>query len=231
MIPQWLSENLPTVSRRIRPLGIDYAFLGGCIVPLLLDDPDVVPIRPTNDVDVIIMLVGQRQMASIELRLREEGFKHAVYSGAPICRWELWGITVDVMPDREAEFMGLSTRWFSEALQSATVHKIPGGEVPVISAPTFIATKLVAFTDRGKGDFYHRDIEDVISIVDGRTSLKEDLEASSRELRAYVSAELTRYLANPGFVDQLPGHLPGDPASQGRLPLLIERLTVISKMA
>jgi hypothetical protein len=231
MIPQWLSENLPTVSRRIRPLGIDYAFLGGCIVPLLLDDPDVVPIRPTNDVDVIIMLVGQRQMASIELRLREEGFKHAVYSGAPICRWELWGITVDVMPDREAEFMGLNTRWFSEALQSATVHRIPGGEVPVISAPTFIATKLVAFTDRGKGDFYHRDIEDVISIVDGRTSLKEDLEASSRELRAYVSAELTRYLANPGFVDQLPGHLPGDPASQGRLPLLIERLTVISKMA
>jgi len=231
MIPQWLSENLPTVSRRIRPLGIDYAFLGGCIVPLLLDDPDVVPIRPTNDVDVIIMLVGQRQMASIELRLREEGFKHAVYPGAPMCRWELWGITVDVMPDREAEFMGLNTRWFSEALQSATVHRIPGGEVPVISAPTFIATKLVAFTDRGKGDFYHRDIEDVISIVDGRTSLKEDLEASSRELRAYVSAELTRYLANPGFVDQLPGHLPGDPASQGRLPLLIERLTVISKMA
>jgi hypothetical protein len=148
-----------------------------------------------------------------------------------MCRWELWGITVDVMPDREAEFMGLSTRWFSEALQSATVHKIPGGEVAVISAPTFIATKLVAFTDRGMGDFYHRDIEDVISIVDGRTSLKEDLEASSRELRAYVSAELTRYLANPGFVDQLPGHLPGDPASQGRLPLLIERLTVISKMA
>ena len=66
MIPQWLSDNLLTVSDRIRPLGIEYAFLGGCIVPLLLDDPDVVPIRPTNDVDVVIMLVGQRRMASIE---------------------------------------------------------------------------------------------------------------------------------------------------------------------
>jgi hypothetical protein len=231
MIPQWLSENLLTVSGRIRTIGIDYAFLGGCIVPLLLDDPDVVPIRPTNDVDVVVTLVGQRQMASIESRLREEGFKHAAYPGAPICRWELRGITVDVMPDREAEFMGLSTRWFSEALKSATLHMIPGGEVPVISAPTFIATKLVAFTDRGKGDFYHRDMEDVISIVDGRTSLRKDFEASSPELRAYVSAEVARYMANPGFVDQLPGHLPGDPASQGRFPLLIERLTAISKMA
>jgi len=231
MIPQWLSENLLTVSGRIRPLGIDYAFLGGCIVPMLLDDPDVVPIRPTNDVDVVVMLVGQRQMASIESRLREEGFEHAAYPGAPISRWDLKGIAVDVMPDREAEFMGLNTKWFSEALQSATLHRIPGGEVPVISAPTFIATKLVAFSDRGKGDFYHRDMEDVISIVDGRTSLSNDLAASSPELRAYVSAELKRYLANPDFVDQLPGHLPSDPASQGRLSLLLERLGLIANLA
>ena len=231
MIPQWLSENLLTVSGRIRPIGIDYAFLGGCIVPLLLDDPDVVPIRPTNDVDVVVMLIGQRQMASIESRLREEGFEHAAYPGAPMCRWDLRGITVDVMPDREAEYMGLNTKWFSEALQSATLHRIPGGEVPVISAATFVATKLVAFSDRGKGDFCHRDMEDVISIVDGRASLNNDLGSSSPELRAYVSAELKRYLAIPSFVDQLPGHLSSDPASQGRLPLLLERLRVIANLA
>jgi hypothetical protein len=230
MIPQWLSDNLLTVSDRIRPLGIEYAFLGGCIVPLLLDDPDVVPIRPTNDVDVVIMLVGQRRMASIESRLRDEGFTHAAYPGAPMCRWELRGITVDVMPDREVEFMGLSTRWFSEALKSAIPIKIPGGEVPVISASTFIATKLVAFSERGKRDFYHRDMEDMISIVDGRASLNNELAASSSELRAYVRAELRRYLANPGFVDQLSGHLPGDPASQGRLSLLLERLRAIANM-
>jgi hypothetical protein len=230
MIPQWLSENLLTVSGRIRPIGIDYAFLGGCIVPLLLDDPDLVPIRPTNDVDVVIMLVGQRQMASIEARLRDEGFKHAAHPGAPMCRWELKGITVDVMPDRDAEFMGLSTRWFPEALQSATLHGIPGGEVPVVSATAFVATKLTAFSERGKGDFYHRDIEDVISVVDGRASLNSEWTTSSPDLRAYVSAEIRRYLANPSFVDQLPGHLPSDPASQGRLPLLMERLTAIAKI-
>ena len=230
MIPRWLSENLLKVSARIRPLGIDYAFLGGCIVPLLLDDPDVVPIRPTNDVDVVIMLIGQRQMASIESRLRGEGFEHAAHPGAPMCRWELEGITVDVMPDRDAEFMGLSARWFSEALQSASLHGIPGGEVPVISAPTFIATKLVAFSDRGEGDFSHRDMEDIISIVDGRSSLKNELASSSSELRAYVSTELKRYLANPIFVDRLPGHLPGDPASQGRLSLLLDRLKAIANL-
>jgi hypothetical protein len=231
MIPRWLSENLLTVSARLQPLGIDYAFLGGCIVPLLLDDPDVVPIRPTNDVDVVIMLVGQSRMASIDSGLRDQGFAHAAYPGAPMCRWQLRGITVDIMPDREAEFMGLNTRWFSEALRSATPYQIPGGEVPVISAPTFIATKLVAFSDRGKRDYCHRDMEDVISIVDGRMSLESELAASSPELRAYVCAELERYLADPGFVDQLPGHLPGDPASQGRLPLILERLRMIANLA
>jgi hypothetical protein len=230
MIPQWLAENLLTVSNRIRPLGINYAFLGGCIIPLLLDDPDVVPIRPTNDVDVVIMLIGKRQMASIESKLRGEGFTHAAYPGAPMCRWELKGITVDVMPDRDAEFMGLSARWFSEALQSSALHRIPGGEVPVVSATAFVATKLAAFSDRGKGDFYHRDIEDVISVVDGRASLNSEWATSTPELRAFVSAELRRYLANPSFIDQLPGHLPGDPASQGRLPLLLERLMAISKL-
>jgi hypothetical protein len=74
-------------------------------------------------------------------------------------------------------------------------------------------------------------MEDVISIVDGRTSLNSEWAACSPELRAYVTAEIGRNIANPQFIDQLPGHLPSDPGSQGRLPPLMERLRAISKLA
>jgi hypothetical protein len=228
MIPQWLTNNLVEVASRLRPLEIDFAFLGGCIVPFLLDDPDLMPMRPTNDVDVVLLLIRQSRMAEIEERVRRQGFVHADYQGAPICRWRLGEITVDIMPDRDAEFMGLNTRWFSEALRSAKPHKVPGGEVPIISAPTFVATKLSAYADRGRGDFYHRDLEDVITVIDGRASLPGEIAACEIPLKNYVAGEIRRYLANPNFADTLAGHLPGDAASQARLPGLNRRLLEVS---
>jgi hypothetical protein len=228
MIPQYLTDNLLKVSVRIQPLGIDYAFLGGCIVPFLLDDPDLMPVRPTNDVDVVILLVNQPQMSAIEARLRQEGFIHAVYPGAPICRWQLDDLIVDIMPDKDGQFLGLSTRWFSEALRSATLRAIPGGQVPIISAVTFVATKLVAYADRGKGDFYHRDLEDVVTVIDGRASLLEELIDAETALRTFVSDEFRRHLENPSFIDNMAGHLPNDPASQGRLGLLHSRLRALA---
>jgi len=231
MIPLWLSENLLKVSDRIRPLSIEYAFLGGSIVPLLLDDPDLSPIRPTNDVDVVILLVHQTRMAAIEAKLRSAGFAHDVTQGAPMCRWRLDDIIVDIMPDKGAEFMGLSSRWFSDALKSATLKSIPGGEVPVISAATFVATKLVAYADRGKGDYYHHDLEDVISVVDGRSSLSQELKSSPPALRGFVADQIRQLIDDPDFLRHLPGHLPSDDVSQSRLPFLRERLQQIAGLS
>jgi hypothetical protein len=228
MIPRWLTDNLSEVAGHLRPLEIDFAFLGGCIVPFLLDDPDLMPMRPTNDVDVVLLLIRRTRMAEIEGKLRGQGFIHADYGGAPMCRWKLGEITVDIMPDREAELMGLNTRWFPEALLTARSYQVPGGEVPIISAPTFIATKLTAYADRGRGDFFHRDLEDMITVIDGRAALREEMAASENSLRGYVGEEFRRYLADPNFVDALAGHLPGDAASQERLSELHRRLIGLS---
>lgn len=228
MIPRWLTDNLVQVAEHLRPLGIDYAFLGGCIVPLLLDDPDLMPVRPTNDVDVVLLLIRQSKMAQIEEKLRRQGFVHAVHLGAPICRWNLGEITVDIMPDKDAGFMGINTRWFPEALRSAQSRQVPGGDVPIVSAPTFLATKLSAYADRGRGDYYHRDLEDLITVIDGRASLLDELCACDLALQEYVREEFRRYLTDPRFIDSLTGHLPSDTASQARLPGLLERLRDLS---
>lgn len=42
---------LRAVADRLDGLGLSYAFVGGSIVNLLIDDPSFAPARPTDDVD------------------------------------------------------------------------------------------------------------------------------------------------------------------------------------
>lgn len=65
-------------------------------------------------------------------------------------------------------------------------------------------------------------------MVDGRESLIKELELADPFLRNYVSSRIGEWLTDESFRDALPGHLPGDAASQGRLPSLLDRLQAIS---
>ncbi len=61
--------NLPAmraVADRLESLGLDYAFVGGAIVNLLLDHPALSPVRPTDDVDVILEAVTSTRYSEIE---------------------------------------------------------------------------------------------------------------------------------------------------------------------
>jgi len=51
--------------------------------------------------------------------------------------------------------------------------RLPSGRyICLITAPVFIATKLEAFHDRGGGDFLvSHDLEDVVTVIDGRPAL------------------------------------------------------------
>lgn len=49
------------VADRLEEAGLDYAFVGGSIVNLLLDHPALSPARPTDDVDVIVETVISRR--------------------------------------------------------------------------------------------------------------------------------------------------------------------------
>jgi len=47
------------VAERLDALGLDYAFLGGAVVGLLLDHPELSAVRATADVDVVIEAISQ----------------------------------------------------------------------------------------------------------------------------------------------------------------------------
>jgi len=221
---------LAVVAEKLDHLGINYAFVGGSIIGFLLDNPQLSPVRPTDDLDVIVEVLTTHRYADIEAKLRAVGFVNDTRQGAPMCRWTFGGLTIDIMPT-EGQFMGLNTRWFAEALASATQTKIDRFDLKIISPVAFIATKLAAFADRGKGDYFaSHDIEDVVTIIDGRDAMVAEIAAAPTALRGYIVASLQRIDQSSDFQEALPGYLPSDVASQQRLPLLRKKLNAIVKL-
>lgn len=70
---------------RLEPLSVEYAFLGGCAVPLLLDRRDRGDFRATRDVDVVVKIVCKTDFYALEDLLRANGFRHVI--DGPIFRW------------------------------------------------------------------------------------------------------------------------------------------------
>jgi predicted nucleotidyltransferase len=221
---------LRAVGDRLDRLGLRYAFVGGSIVNLLIDNPQFAPARPTDDVDVILGVVTDERYSAVEDRLRRLGFSNDTREGAPICRWMLGNLTVDIMPT-EGSGLGLNTAWFKEALATATEEVIANTRLKLISPAAFLATKYVAFIDRGAGDYRaSHDLEDLITVVDGRESIVADVNYAPHGLRDYVIAAVKVLTAASDFNEALPGHLPPDQFSQQRLPKLRVKLRGIASL-
>jgi predicted nucleotidyltransferase len=223
--------TLRAVADCLDKLGLDYAFVGGSIVSLLVDDPELSPARVTDDVDVILEVVTSERYSNVEARLRSLGFDHDMREGEPRCRWVLGNLTVDIMPT-EGAFLGLNTAWFKEALATAVSRKFAHISLRLISPVAFLATKHVAFLDRGKNDYYaSHDLEDFVTVIDGRANIVDELNQAPSALRAYVIGAVRDMHAIAPFNEALSGHLPSDQASQQRLPMLRKKLRDIAALS
>lgn len=217
------------VANRLGPLRKQLVFVGGSIVELLLDKDYPLAPRVTKDVDTIVEVYGRGPFAKIEEILRNQGFKNDVMSNV-ICRWEIDGIVLDVMPT-DSSVLGFSNIWYESAVKQATQHFLsPDLDILLITSPYFLATKIEAFESRGNGDFYgSHDLEDVITLLDGREVLFDEISASESDLKSYLVKKFKEYQKNTYFINALPGHLsPYQTGTDER----VERLEkIISKIA
>lgn len=221
---------LKEVAAQLDRLEVAYAFTGGIVLGFLLDHPQVVDIRATDDLDAITAVTSYGQQAELEEKLRLLQFRHDISEDAPTCRFLYEGIKVDVMPmkDQTGQF---DNPWFEIALETSSLRTLDGVTVRTVNAPCFIATKLTAFADRGKGDFMSsHDLEDIITVVDGRASLVDEIDEAESSMRHFMLNRITELMENESFRDCLPGHLQPDRAGQMRLPLLIKRLQLITEL-
>lgn len=220
------NPNLPqlqTAAAKLRPLLDQIAFVGGCVVGLLLTDPAAAPVRPTLDVDAIIEIASYVEFTALENRLRQLGFRQSYTEGAPICRWLADDLILDLMPTEPA-ILGFSNRWYRPALKNSQKIRIGDSEIHVVSAPYFLATKLDAFHARGKNDFGSHDLEDIVTVIDGRPELVNEVHLAPVDLQKYLGREFENLLSSRDFLEALPGHLLPDAASQQRVVLVLERM-------
>jgi predicted nucleotidyltransferase len=220
---------LVKVAEGLGDLRKDVVFLGGATVSLLVTEPATYVVRPTKDVDVIVEVGSFGEYATLRDKLIARGFRDDTDEDAPLCRWVIDDVKVDVMPTDES-VLGFSNRWYRSAMHGAVRQTLERDlEIRRVTAAHFVATKLEAFRSRGEDDYQlSHDLEDIIAVVDGRPQLVDEFAAADQAIRKFVGDEIRKLLAARGFRDALPGHLPGDRASQARLPLLLERLQAIA---
>ncbi|KTG26516.1 hypothetical protein AWR38_16780 [Idiomarina sp. WRN-38] len=229
-----ISVHEAMIAKVAQALGDDLlphvAFVGGCTTGLLLsDDFAREQVRHTDDVDLIVHVVGYMGMQALEEALRKRGFSHSLDEDDPICAMKLDELRVDFMPDTESAY-GFTNRWYAAALRTAQPFVLKEALTIRLVQPTyFLATKLEAYKGRGKSDpLESRDIEDLLALVDGREELLEEVESASGELRAYLAEEFAELLRHPDFEYAVQGAALNNPEREA---LIFERLEKLAGSA
>jgi hypothetical protein len=184
----------------------------------------------TFDVDVIAEITCAADYLIFSDRLRALGFEEDTREGAPVCRWRQSELILDVIPT-DAITLGFSNRWYPGAMQTAIKVTLPSGRsLRTITAPHFLGTKIEAFRGRGREDYFaSHDLEDIITVVDGRVGLHQEVNAAPSDLRRFIAEAVSKLLSDPRFLDALPGYLLPDDANQGRIGKLSANLRALSQ--
>ena len=219
---------LEFVATKLGEIRNDVVFLGGCTTGLFISDPLVPDVRYTLDVDCIVDVISRNQYYQLEKKLNKQGFKKSITEDV-ICRWFYDDVILDVMPTDET-ILGFGNRWYKQAITSSNLYLLAESlEIRVVTAPYFLATKFEAFKTRGKMDFYaSHDFEDIVSVLDGRLEIVDEIKNCDSILQEYLINSLREIMLSPSFKGAIPGHFAqyGSIAND-RIELLEQKLTSI----
>jgi len=200
---------IAAVARHLGELREKVVFVGGCATGLFVTDPAMPEVRATQDVDVIVEVASRLDYYRLEEELRQRGFKQDMTENAPVCRWLVERIKVDVMPTQE-EILGFSNRWYLPAIKEAVPVLLKGDlTIRLVTPPYFLATKIEAFKGRGHGDYMaSHDIEDLITVLDGRPEIVSEIRASADDLKGFLSQTFRELRPTTPFSTRSPAIFP-----------------------
>jgi predicted nucleotidyltransferase len=142
-------EMLKQVALALDELRETVTFVGGCTTALLITDEFTVEqVRHTEDVDLIVSVIGYVEYNRLKTQLQSNGFKETPLTEEdwPICAMKLGDLRVDIMPDDET-ILGFSNRWYKYAMESAIDYALDEKlSIKVVNPIAFVATKLEAYT-------------------------------------------------------------------------------------
>jgi len=208
-----MHENLvriKAVNQVLKGLDQDFVFVGGATVSLYATDATLATeVRPTDDVDVVVELIGYRGYSELDKKLREIGFVNDIESRV-ICRYKLKGLIVDIMPT-EPDIIGFSNKWYPEGFANA-IEMVLDNQTTIkcFSLPYFMASKWEAFKGRGANDYRtSKDFEDIIYILENTDDFEEQMIAAPTHLREYFQEVFQEIIHNDNFEEGIYAHLSG----------------------
>ena len=227
--PEEAKKMLLLVARALgQNLLDDVAFVGGCTTSLLITDEfSLESARFTDDVDVIVDIVGRLEWYKFQSMLRDKGFAVSPEDEI-LCRMRLGGLKVDFMP-QDGSILGFTNRWYEKALLTAEPYQLSDDiTIRVLIPPLFIATKLEAYRGRGNDDpLGSKDVEDILTLFDGRAELVAEILKADPDVRNYIAEQMESLTNSHDFDYAVQGSVRSDQAREKIIFKRIESITGI----
>lgn len=218
--------HLDILKRTVHALGEltnDLVFVGGATISLYITEPEVVEVRETFDVDCIVEVSGRLEYEETVNRLRKKGFAEDIEEKV-ICRYKKDDLILDVMPT-DAKILGFTNKWYKPAIQNTIEATLGNKSIKILSPAYLIASKIEAFKGRGEGSFLSSsDIEDIITLFDGRSKLTEDLLSAPAEVKKELKIELSSWMIKSAFLDSIEAHITDRQNTAGRKKIILQRI-------
>jgi predicted nucleotidyltransferase len=219
-------QSLAKVALGLKELREKVVFVGGAVINFYNDDLAAQEIRPTEDIDMTLKLESYYEWTKIEERLSELEFFPDPF-GHAICSYTYKGISVDIIPAEDSSISEANS-WYIPGFKDLKTVVIQNNiSIQILSAPYFLATKFEAFKNRGLNDYRSsHDFEDIIFILDNRTTIVNEILSSEEKVKKYLKEELQFLTNHKNATEILSMHIHPSIARE-RFAFLMEKINMI----
>jgi hypothetical protein len=162
-------DKVEFIAKALGALNEKVIFVGGAVMELYADNPEISDVRPTKDVDCVadIHIKTYNDYSEFESKLRKLGFIDDTSPKAPIGRKIYKGIEVDFTPINP-EILGFGNIWYEDGFGNKIEKTLPAGtKIFILPVEYYVATKFEAMNSRGGTDIRgSHDWEDIVYILD-----------------------------------------------------------------
>ena len=193
---------------------------------LYVDDSGAPEVRPTKDIDIVLEIASQFELEELRQKLAKRGI-YFVPEEKVVCRFKYQNILLDVMATKEVGWAPANP-WFQAGFNYPEVRHLDEVTIKIMPFAYFLASKFAAFRDRGKDPRTSRDFEDIVYVLDNRTTMVSDILESEEDVKGFLITELSIVLTDASLQEAVEGHL--EPAARiRRREILNQRLREIIK--
>lgn len=221
-------EILRMVTKELKTLNDQLVYVGGSTISLYVTETSAVSIRETNDVDCVVEVSHRNEYETFAKQLRKIGFNEDT-DGKVLCRFKKGSLILDVMPT-DTKILGFTNQWYADGYKKSNLVKLDSQEIRAFRIEYLIASKFEAFKGRGKGDYRtSHDIEDIVTLFDGRETIAEDLKKAEASVNSYIKQHLEMMIKSSNFVDSLDAHISDRGNIENRKQIVINRIKAFLK--